>query len=58
MPDAIYAVPDLPRAADGRVLCIAARRVMSGEPSVRVAAEEQVANPASLEYFAFLFNNL
>ena len=57
-PDAIYAAPDLPRAANGQLLGTAVRRVLAGEPPARVAAEEGVVNPASLQFFAFLFNNL
>ena len=58
VPDAIYAAPDLPRSVDGRLLGAAVRRVLAGEPPARVAAEERVINPASLQFFAFLFNNL
>ena len=58
VPDAVYAAPDLPCAADGRVLEAAVRRMLAGEPAARVAVEERVANPASLAFFAFLFNNL
>ena len=58
LPNAIYAAPDLPRAADGQLLGAAVRRVLAGEPPARVAVEERVANPASLQFFAFLFNNL
>ena len=58
VPDAIYAAPSLPRDDGGRVLDTAVRRMMTGEPAAGVAAEERVANPASLEYFAWLFNNL
>ena len=58
VPDAVYAAPDLPCAVDGRVLRVAVQRMLAGEPAPRVAAEEGVANPASLAFFAFLFNNL
>ena len=58
VPDAIYAAPDLPCAADGRVLRAAVQRVLAGEPAARVAVEERVTNPVSLAFFAFLFNNL
>ena len=57
-PDAVYAAPDLPCAADGRLLPAAVRRMLTGEPAPRVAAEEGVSNPESLLFFAFLFNNL
>ena len=57
-PNAVYAAPDLPCAADGRLLPAAVRRMLAGEPAARVAAEEGVANPAALAFFAFLFNNL
>ena len=58
VPDAVYAAPDLPCAADGGLLPAAVRRMLAGEPAARVAAEEGVANPVSLAFFAFLFNNL
>ncbi len=58
VPDAVYAAADLPRAADGRLLPAALRRLLTGEPAARVAVGEGVANPAALEFFAFLFNNL
>ena len=58
VPDAVYAAPDLPCAPDGRLLPAAVRRMLAGEPATRVATEEGVANPGSLVFFAFLFNNL
>ena len=57
-PDAVYPADELPRGQDGEPSHAAVRRVMSGEPAARVAAEESVANPGSLGFFAWLFNNL
>ena len=58
VPDAVYTAPDLPCAADGRALPAAVRRMLAGESAADVAAEERVANPVSLAFFTFLFNNL
>ena len=54
LPDAIFAVPELPRTLEGGKHRIAVERVFMGG----VDTCEVVANPEALKYFVALFNNL
>ncbi len=50
-PDAVYAVPALPRTSDGRKHTAAVERIFAG-------GSEAMANPEALRPFVDLFNNL
>ncbi len=58
VPDAIYAVPELPRTLNGKKLEVPVKRILSGLPLEKAVSREAVANPESLRYFVDLFNNL
>ncbi len=58
IPDAIYAVPTLPRTLDGRKLEAPLQRFFAGLPLAEAIGGEAVANPDSLRSFVDLFNNL
>ena len=58
VPNAIYAVPELPRALDGKKLERPVKRILTGTPLEKSVGREAVANPDSLRYFVDLFNNL
>ena len=54
IPDAIFAVPELPRSPAGGKHETAVRQIFTGG----AGDPELVANPAALRYFVDLFNNL
>ncbi len=58
VPDAIYAVPELPRTLNGKKLEVPVKRILTGLPLEKAVSREAVANPDSLRYFVDLFNNL
>ncbi len=58
VPDAIYAVPELPRTLNGKKLEVPVKRILSGVSLEKAVSREAVANPESLRYFVELFNNL
>ena len=58
LPDAIYAVPELPRTADGGIHTAAVRNIFTGASRENAVGPETVANPAALRSFVDLFNNL
>ncbi|HVE66005.1 MAG TPA: acetoacetate--CoA ligase, partial [Thermoanaerobaculia bacterium] len=54
VPDAVHAVPSIPRTLNGKKLEIPVQRILSGEPLDRVANPGAMANPKSLDYFVEL----
>ena len=58
IPDAIYAVPELPRTLNGKKLEVPVKRILTGLPLEKAVSREAVANPEALRYFVDLFNNL
>lgn len=58
VPDAIYAVPELPRTLNGKKLEVPVKRILTGLPLEKAVSREAVANPDALRYFVDLFNNL
>jgi acetoacetyl-CoA synthetase len=51
VPNAIFAVPEVPRTLSGKKLEVPIKRLMLGEPIDRVVNRDAVANPASLDWF-------
>ena len=58
VPDAIYAVPEVPRTLNGKKLEVPVKRILTGAPMDKAVSREAVANPESLRYFVDLFDNL
>ena len=58
VPDAIYAVPALPRTADGRKSEAAVQRIFTGLPLAEAIGRNAVVNPDALRSFLDLFDNL
>ena len=54
MPEAVFAVPALPRTLDGGRHEAVLRQIFTGE----TVGRETVANPEALRHFVDLFNNL
>ena len=52
MPDAIVAVPAVPRTLTGKKMEVPVKRLLLGRPVAEVAAPGAVADPSALEFFA------
>ena len=51
VPDAIHAVPEVPRTLSGKVVEIPVKRILAGEDPARAASAGALANPAALDWF-------
>jgi len=51
VPDAIYAVPEIPHTLNGKKLEVPIKRILLGAAPEKVAHREAMSNPASLDYF-------
>jgi acetoacetyl-CoA synthetase len=56
VPDAILAVPAIPRTLTGKKLEAPVKRILRGEPADRVASRDSLANPGALDPFVELAN--
>ena len=54
VPDAIIAVPEIPRTLTGKKLEVPVKRILLGEPQERQASRDSLANPAALDAFGEL----
>ncbi|MBV8899819.1 MAG: acetoacetate--CoA ligase [Verrucomicrobia bacterium] len=54
VPDAIYAVPEIPHTLNGKKMEVPVKRMFAGVPLERAANLYAVANPDALEFFARL----
>ncbi|HEY3727018.1 MAG TPA: acetoacetate--CoA ligase, partial [Solirubrobacteraceae bacterium] len=54
VPDAIVAVPAVPRTLTGKKLEAPVKRILRGEPAERVASRDSLADPAALDAFVAL----
>ena len=51
VPDAIYAVPEIPHTLNGKKLEVPIKRILMGAPPEKVIHREAMNNPESLSYF-------
>ena len=51
VPDAIYAVPEVPRTLNGKKMEVPIKRLLMGTPAERVANPGTMGNPQSLAFF-------
>ena len=51
VPDAIYAVPEIPHTLNGKKLEVPVKRILMGAPPEKVIHREAMSNPGSLPYF-------
>lgn len=51
VPDAVYAVPAVPRTLSGKKLEVPVKRILAGEPSDRVVSRGALADPEALAVF-------
>ncbi len=58
VPDAVYAIAEVPRTLSGKVLEVPVKRILTGTPAEQAASKDSLANPASLDYFVELASEL
>jgi acetoacetyl-CoA synthetase len=58
IPDTIYAIPDVPRTLNGKKLEVPIRKLLMGFPKDKSVDPDAMANPASLQFFLTLANEL
>ena len=51
VPDAIHAIPDVPKTLNGKKLEVPVKRILSGIPLETAASTAAMANPQSLDFF-------
>jgi len=54
VPNAVYAVEDIPRTLTGKKMEVPVRKLLLGAPLHKVANADAMANPASLDFFVAL----
>ena len=54
VPDAVIAVPQVPRTLSGKVLELPVKRILTGTPPERAASRDSLANPEALDTFVAL----
>jgi acetoacetyl-CoA synthetase len=52
VPDAVYAIAEVPRTLSGKVLEVPVKRILSGEDPEKAASRGSLANPAALDAFS------
>jgi len=58
VPDAVYAIAEVPRTLSGKVLEVPVKRILTGTPPEQAASRDSLANPRSLDYFVELAGTL
>jgi acetoacetyl-CoA synthetase len=58
VPNAIFAIPEVPRTLSGKKLELPIKRILLGADPRRVANPDSMANPQTIEYFAELASRL
>jgi acetoacetyl-CoA synthetase len=58
VPDAVYAIAEVPRTLSGKVLEVPVKRILTGTPVEKTASRDSLANPAALDYFVELASKL
>ena len=54
VPDAVYAVAEIPRTLTGKKMEVPVRKLLLGMPLEKVASADSMVNPASMEFFVQL----
>jgi acetoacetyl-CoA synthetase len=58
VPDAIFAIPDVPRTLSGKKLEVPVKKILMGAPLERAANPDSLKNPELLPYFVELAGRL
>jgi acetoacetyl-CoA synthetase len=54
VPDAVFAIAEVPRTLSGKVLEVPVKRILMGTPPEQAASRDSLANPAALDWFVEL----
>jgi acetoacetyl-CoA synthetase len=54
VPNAVYAIAEVPRTLSGKVLEVPVKRILQGTPADKAASRDSLANPAALDTFVEL----
>jgi acetoacetyl-CoA synthetase len=54
VPDAIFAIPEVPRTLSGKKLEVPIKKILTGVPIERAANPDSLKNPALLQYYVDL----
>jgi len=57
VPNAVYAIDEVPRTLSGKALEVPVKRILQGTPPDKAASRDSLANPAALDWFAALATN-
>jgi acetoacetyl-CoA synthetase len=58
VPNEIFAVPEIPKTLNGKKLEVPVKKILSGTPPEEAASRESLINPASLDRFAELVEEI
>ena len=58
VPDAIFAVDEVPRTLNGKVLEVPVKKILTGTPAADAANVDSLANPRALDFFVELSRTL
>ena len=58
VPDQIFQIAEVPRTLSGKVLEVPVKRILTGTAPERAASRDSLANPAALDYFVELADEL
>jgi acetoacetyl-CoA synthetase len=58
VPDEVYAIAEVPRTLSGKALEVPVKRILMGTPAEQAASRDSLANPAALDWFVVLANEL
>jgi acetoacetyl-CoA synthetase len=58
VPDAIFAIPDVPRTLSGKKLEVPVKKILAGVPVAQAANPDSLKNPELLDYFVELAGRL
>jgi acetoacetyl-CoA synthetase len=58
VPDAVFAIDDIPRTLTGKKMELPVRKLLLGYPIEKIASQDAMANPDSLSFFVQLARKL
>ncbi len=58
LPDAIYAIPEVPRTLNGKKLEVPVRKILMGATAADALSRDTLSNPASLDFFVEMARQL
>lgn len=58
VPDEVFEIAEVPRTLSGKVLEVPVKRILMGTPAEQAASRDSLANPAALDYFTEMAEQL